>query len=337
MITISKRAAAALVIAASFAPVLFAAAFMGADWLWQAPLSPRVLMIAVTASLAALLIRLRQKRVAGRQVTSRTLLEEIRGDALGFFLPGALIVLVTFPSAAFSVIKAGIPAYVPFYADPFFVQADRWLFLGVDPWRVSHALLGTWGTIAIDRLYVLWFTLFPFLAIWIGASRDRSFQFRGVMAVYFVLIVLGNALALALSSSGPIFYEYFFGSDYYDPLIARLAQANETYPITALRIADWLIEMNRTSAFGSGISAMPSVHCGFAVLTFLMVHERVRARWARWASGVYALTIWIGSFHLAWHYAWDGIVSAVLVWLAWRALGRIEVRKSTPREDFPSA
>lgn len=338
MFSISRPAAAVIVVAASLAPTFVAIVFMqGNSGLWEAPLSPRVLVIALAASLATLLVRVRQRRINGEEVSFSTLLDEIIRDPVGFLLPAILIVLVTFPSAAFSYFKASIPAYVPFYADHFFVAADRLLFLGIDPWRVSHAIFGTWGTIAIDRLYVLWFTLFPLLAVWIGASRDRSFQFRGVMAVYFVLIVLGNALALALSSCGPIFYEYFFGSDYYAPLMERLTEANETYPITALRIAEWLTEMDRTNAFGSGISAMPSVHCGFAVLTFLMVRERVQARWARWIAGLYALVIWIGSFHLAWHYALDGIVSAMLVWLAWWALGKFEVGDTTPREGSPSA
>ena len=338
MVAISKSSAAAIVLAASIAPTLFAIVVLdGGRGLWEAPLSPRVLIIAVASSLAMLVLRMRQRRLAGEDVAIRTILNEIHRHPLAFLVPGALIVLVTLPSAAFSFIKANIPDLVPFYSDPFFVIADRWLFLGTDPWRVSHAIFGVWGTIAIDRLYVLWFTLFPFLAVWIGASRDRSFQFRSIMTVYFVLIGLGNVLAIALSSCGPIFYDYFFGSDYYAELMDRLAAANESYPVTALRIADWLIEIDRSNAFGSGISAMPSVHCGFAFLTFLMVRDHVQVRWAHWVAGVYALVIWIGSFHLAWHYAWDGVVSAILVWVVWRVLKRIEVRDARPTAGSPSA
>ena len=227
----------------------------------------------------------------------------LREDGLALLVPAALIVLIAFPSAAFSFIKANIPVYLPFYLDPPLVTGDRWLFLGTDPWRVSHALLGAWGTVAIDRLYVLWFTLFPFLAVWIGGSRDRTFQFRAMMGVLIVLLLVGNVLALAMSSAGPVFYEHFYGDPYYAPLMAKMEQANAVQPISELSIADWLLKTYEAGGFGSGISAMPSVHVGFAVLTWLMVRDRVKSAWPRALAGLYALVIWIGSFHLAWHYA----------------------------------
>lgn len=323
MITLSRPVAAAIIIAASLTPSLIALAFFdGNRGLWQAPMSPRVLMIAIAASLLMLLAKVRSARLAGAPVS---VWQAIKQEPVALLVPGALIVLIAFPSAAFSFIKANIPAYVPFYLDPPLVTADRWLFLGTDPWRVSHALLGPWGTIVIDRLYVLWFTLFPFLAIWIGGSRDRTFQFRAMVGVLVVLAVIGNGLALALSSCGPIFYEYFYGSDYYAPLMARLAAANEVQPLTALQLGDWLIEMHESNAFGSGISAMPSVHVGFAFLTFLMVRDRIANFTVRVLAGTYALVIWIGSFHLAWHYAWDGLVSAAILWVVWRLLKQVEV------------
>lgn len=323
MVTISRPLAAGIVVAASLAPMLVATAMFDAPGaLWEAPLSPRVLMIGLGASLLMLLAQMRADRIAG---LDRPLIQHLRDDPIALLIPGLLIVLIAFASGAFSYIKANIPAHVPFYLDSPLVVADRWLFLGTDPWRVSHALLGTWGTVVIDRLYVLWFTLFPFLAVWIGGSRDRSFQFRATLCVLVVLIVIGNALALALSSCGPIFYEYFFGDEYYAPLMAKLAAADAVYPLTALEVSDWLIEVHESNAFGSGISAMPSVHVAFATLTFLMVRDRIESSWARALSGAYALAIWIGSFHLAWHYAWDGILSAAIIWLAWWLLGKVEV------------
>ena len=49
------------------------------------------------------------------------------------------------------------------------------------------------------------------------------------------------------------------------------------------------------SGIGAGISAMPSLHVAMAVF---------------WT--------WIGSFHLGWHYALDGLVSLIGVILIWR-------------------
>ncbi|KLE35383.1 phosphatase PAP2 family protein [Aurantiacibacter luteus] len=323
MLVLSRPLAAAIVVAASLLPGVVAIAFFGGNaGLWEAPLSPRVLAIALAASLLALLARMRALRLAGE---NPSLGRVLRDDGAALLVPAALIVLIAFPSAAFSFIKANIPAHVPFYLDPPLVTADRWLFLGTDPWRVSHALLGPWGTVVIDRLYVLWFTLFPFLAVWIGGSRDRTFQFRAMMGVLVVLVLIGNAMALAMSSAGPVFYERFYGDPYYAPLMARLAEADAVQPITALSIAEWLLATYDEGGFGSGISAMPSVHVGFAVLTWLMVRDRVANPWPRALAALYAFVIWVGSFHLAWHYAWDGIVSLAVVWGCWKLLGRVEV------------
>lgn len=326
MLVLSRAQAAVIVVAASLLPTLaISALFSGTGALWLAPVSPRVLVIALAASLLATIVRMRALRLAGETPTLRSV---IRADGPAILIPGALIVLIAFPSAAFSFAKANIPGMVPFYLDPPLVTADRWLFLGTDPWRVSHALLGPWGTIVIDRLYVLWFTLFPFLAVWIGGSRDRTFQFRAFMGVLVVLLLVGNAMALAMSSAGPVFYEHFYDDPYYAPLLARLAEADAIQPISALSIADWLLETYETGGFGSGISAMPSVHVGFAVLTWLMVRDRVANPWPRALAGLYAFVIWVGSFHLAWHYAWDGIVSLAVVWACWRLLQRVEVAPS---------
>ncbi|MBH5322802.1 phosphatase PAP2 family protein [Aurantiacibacter sediminis] len=333
MLTLSRPLAATIIIVASLLPTVVAIAFFGGHaGLWYAPFSPRVLTIALTASLLVLWQRVRSARLEGEP---KGALEVLRDDPIALLIPAILIVLITFASAGFSFIKANIADYVPYYLDPPFVDADRILFFGHDPWRVSHAIFGTWGTIALDRLYVLWFLLFPFLAIFIGGSADRTFQFRAMIGVLVVLILLGNVMAVSMSSVGPIFYEYFYGDAYYAELMARLYTANDVAPLSAIRLSDYLIEMYETDAFGTGISAMPSVHVGFAVLSWLIVKDCVKARWAHRVAGSYAFLIWIGSFHLAWHYAWDGIVSAAVVIAAWKLLAFVEVAPRATESKKP--
>jgi hypothetical protein len=45
----------------------------------------------------------------------------------------------------------------------------------------------------------------------------------------------------------------------------------------------------------------------------------VRDRWPRWqwVAWIYASIIFVGSFHLGWHYASDGMVSAIGIILIW--------------------
>jgi hypothetical protein len=38
---------------------------------------------------------------------------------------------------------------------------------------------------------------------------------------------------------------------------------------------------------------------------------------------IYAFVIWIGSVHLGWHYALDGVVACVLTIVTWYAVGRV--------------
>jgi hypothetical protein len=50
----------------------------------------------------------------------------------------------------------------------------------------------------------------------------------------------------------------------------------------------------------------------------------------------YAAVVMVGSVHLAWHYALDGYVAAVLTWLLWRGVGWLTVRRGAPAVRPPS-
>jgi hypothetical protein len=135
---------------------------------------------------------------------------------------------------------------------------------------------------------------------------------------------------MALSSCGPVFVQEFYGLDYYAPLIHELHRADAMSALAMLPIADWLMEMHKTGGFGTGISAMPSVHVAIAFFAVLVAYDFFHSRWIVTAASIFAFLIWVGSFHLGWHYAWDGIVSISCVWGFWRLLGLVEVREEDP-------
>jgi membrane-associated phospholipid phosphatase len=69
---------------------------------------------------------------------------------------------------------------------------------------------------------------------------------------------------------------------------------------------------------------MPSVHNGLAVLFALAAFRLNRV--AGWALAAYAVFIWLGSIHLGWHYALDGLVAGSLTYGIWLVCGRIAER-----------
>jgi hypothetical protein len=79
---------------------------------------------------------------------------------------------------------------------------------------------------------------------------------------------------------------------------------------------------------GGGISAMPSVHNGLAALFALAAFQINRV--VGWIVAAYAAMIWIGSIHLGWHYALDGVIAFVLTYVMWIAAGRIAAAFDRP-------
>lgn len=227
--------------------------------------------------------------------------------ARGFLFASLLVPL----AVAFTAFKRNIPNVVPYYADPWFIEADRLLFLGHDPWRVTHALFGPTATWFLDRVYLMWF---PASALLLGCflfTRDHRFQLQGLLAYVLTWFVLGAILATAFASVGPVYYQAFYGSDQFAPLVASLKGH-----LFAPNIQARLLHSFGGTFIGSGISAMPSLHVAMAFLLFLASPRRLRL-----LAGGYVCLIWVASVHLGWHYAVDGLLSVVVVAAIWRATG----------------
>ncbi len=240
-----------------------------------------------------------------------------------------LMVGLTLP--LFQLFKQHILPARGFPFDPYVAALDRFLFAGHDAWRITHALFGSvGGTLFFDRVYALWLPMmFVFPMIAVMAARDERVRARllGCWIISWVLIaVLG---AWVFGSAGPCYYIQLVGPDAgFSELNARLAALGvaaqkEGQVLAALDFQAMLLAEHWTTDLlpAGGISAMPSMHVAMATLFALSGYRIYRP--LGHVMALYAVLIWIGSVHLGWHYASDGIVGAAMMALLWHVSGKV--------------
>jgi hypothetical protein len=246
----------------------------------------------------------------------------VQADRLAGFLAASALAPLFFSS--FGSFKRMIPALVPFDWDPAFMQWDRWLHGGEHAWRLLQPVLGTpIVTSAVNFTYNAWFFVLIFTFIW-QAARTADPRLRMQFLLSFVLtwILLGTVLATVFASGGPVYYGRLTGlADPYAPLMEYLGAVNRHYPVWSLAVQEklWATYQAGGTDFGSGISAMPSLHVATSVL-FACLGWRI-GRVAGIAYSLFALAILIGSVHLGWHYAIDGYFAAIAALAIWWSVG----------------
>lgn len=272
-----------------------------------------------------------------RPFRTRTLLRELHDDErfrierlIFVFTPVALIPLF---ASVFTAIKAAIPQVVPFRFDQLFMELDRTLHFGQDPWLLLQPLLGhPLITSATSYLYNLWFPLMYLLLYWNIFSIARlQLRMRFLLSFVLVWALLGSVLALLLSSAGPVYYDAVTGlTGPFGPLMATLRDSDLVFKNWSLEAQDYLWQAYQAQglAAGGGISAMPSLHVAVATLQALWgwsINRKIGA-----LLTVYAGVVLLGSVHLGWHYAVDGYVSVVLTCAIWVLVGRLRCCRMTP-------
>lgn len=224
-------------------------------------------------------------------------------------------------SAAFTILKTAIPSVVPFYADAFFADLDKAIHGGVDPWIWTHRF-AEW--ITPDAMGTLYFIIWGFPAAFFPlilalTDNDTARKTRYLILHGFVWIGLGNVLALAGSSVGPVYYDRLLGGARFDDLILALKSSGiADAKIGLVQDGLWRIYAENGQAMGSGISAFPSVHNGVSALTMLYLMER--SKWLAPVGVAFCAAILFSSVYIGWHYAIDGYASIALVVAAWFGL-----------------
>lgn len=227
----------------------------------------------------------------------------------------------------FTAIKDLIPVANPFSWDIAFTELDRVLHFGSQPYEWLAPILNVpFITYVINLNYNLWFFVMLAFCFWHGfahtENRLRQHFFFAFMLTWF----LGTSVfGTVFSSVGPGLYGRFYADqiDPFKPLMAWLQHTSQFYPVYSMSTMDQLWESYvQGKGLISGISAMPSMHVGSSVL-FVICALVTGKRWLIWATSVFCAAIFIGSIHLAWHYAADGYLGAAIAVFCWWISGKI--------------
>jgi len=272
----------------------------------KTPLAYVFLLVGLLPWLVGLLVLL---LIFNRRRFNRDML-----TASAYAFGGSLLFAFTF-----GALKPTMPLAFGFWADPLFARIDRILHFGVDPWRLAHKLA---AYIPPDLPQVFYFSIWLMVAIifplfLVLVDRDPRRVARFLLLYALIWIVLGNILALAGLSAGPVFYDRLLGGNRFSDLTEVLVAsgiAGTAVGFTQTNLWHYLVDLNQTK--GSGISAFPSVHVGIAALLALYGFER-GAVWGMLGAGFCAIILFL-SVYLGWHYALDGYFSILAVWLVWR-------------------
>jgi len=227
----------------------------------------------------------------------------------------AILVLV-----AYNTFKSNIPSLVAFYADPYLADLDEFL-LGKAPWQFLHRLPAAISSTLVDFFYSIvwfgqWLGVLLYAALWNGGARRE----RYLWALALTFLIVGSLMAMALSSVGPVFYDQFYGSDRFAHLNAALQLDG---PVLARRFVLRLLDahLKGAAAYGTGISAMPSMHMAVSTLNALFL-TTLRQRALTVAAWCFVAVTLFGSVYSGWHYLADGYVSMAVVTLIWWLTGR---------------
>jgi PAP2 superfamily len=219
-------------------------------------------------------------------------------------------------------LKPMIPTINPFSWDQTFMQLDRTLHFGFDPWRILHPLMGfDVVTFVVNNCYNFWFLALFGCFMWFGFSPRSTVNRTQFFLAYMLTWWIGGGLiAVFFSSAGPAYYGGIgLTPDPYAPLMTYLNDVDSRMTLWALDAQQLLWDGYTGKVLAIGISAFPSMHNASTVLFTLASWQRSRKLGICFA--IYNAIILFGSMHLGWHYAVDGYAGLTLGLVAWWVAG----------------
>ncbi len=241
--------------------------------------------------------------------------------AAGLPLLAVCIVLLPF----FSKMKAAIRLFNDFTWDQTFIEWDRAIFFGHDAWEILQPVMGyPYVTAGISVLYQAWVLLLYFGVLFLIYARfDGSLRRQFFLTYILSWTVIGAGMATLLASVGPCFVNPLVGLHDFDDQMAYLHHVDSIVPVMVLPVQEMLLKWHsaNVNGLGSGITAMPSMHVAIAYLFWLTMRKISKP--AGVLFGAFFVVIWLGSVHLAYHYAVDGLVSVISVSVLWYTSGRV--------------
>lgn len=245
-------------------------------------------------------------------------------ETLNFLL---LSISVSIVISVYTSVKYAIPDIIPFYLDPYLFEIDQFIFFGFSAWEITHSIFSTpFSTGMINFFYNIWFfIIWIFLISFMLCIKHSKIRKQVILSFLLCWIINGNIAALLFSSVGPCFYDLAYeGSSHYIELMNLLNKQNSSlieqdsfFRVWSLTFQDvlWDSYTNRMSGIGKGISALPSMHVSITCLIAIAIYS-LNKKWGA-IAWLYALIIMVGSVHLGWHYAIDGIASLTLTYGIW--------------------
>ena len=237
-------------------------------------------------------------------------------------IPAIAVMMLGF--MAFTEMKSVIPLLNPYEWDVAFMELDRALHFGQDPWRLLQPLFGSAvPTLILNFVYNLWF--FVMFGFWLASGwtkNDNGWERQFLLSFIWCWIIGGTLLATFFSSMGPAFYDLV--NTPANPFAAQMSflqGINENHEVLALGAQNMLREgyLNPSSGGLSGISAMPSLHNATSTI-FMLAAYRIHKMFGHLML-VFLFCIIIGSVHLAWHYAVDAYAGIIIAAIMWKLSG----------------
>jgi hypothetical protein len=291
----------------------------------------QIVIVIPCAAYAVLAHRLFQltfvDRVPDRMSILRSEISRFVTDVPTLVRGAATLMLLLFALSSFAHTKRLVAEWGSFSWDATFEEWDRVIFLGQVPWRVFYDLIGYHSVLTLlTGAYVFWLTvLLSTMTIAAFTRRNRQARMQFLIAHLLSWFLIGNVLATLFSSAGPVYYGRLGLGDVYEPLVAILDSHATTHPYSVRVLQETLWDLYTFPQGGfSVISAMPSMHVASMVVVTL--YAFTAARWLGWMLAGLTLSIFIGSFMLAWHYFLDGVVATACVLIIWNVSGWIARR-----------